>query len=60
MKRALCCLSLLLAGRAHAHSPSDSYLLLTPGATDASFEGAWDIALRDLDRGLSSMTVMAR
>jgi HupE / UreJ protein len=52
MKRALVLFSLLLAASAHAHSPSDSYLLLTPGATQASFQGAWDIALRDLDHAL--------
>jgi HupE / UreJ protein len=52
MKRTLMLIALLVAGRARAHSPSDSYLLLTPGATHASFAGAWDIALRDLDHAL--------
>jgi len=40
-------LLLSLAGTAHAHKPSDSYLILKvdgPGV-----QGQWDIALRDLD-----------
>ena len=32
---------------AHAHKPSDSYLVLSPDG--ASIAGQWDIALRDLD-----------
>ena len=40
-------LLLLLAGVAHAHKPSDSYLALT--VQDTRIEGQWDIALRDLD-----------
>lgn len=37
----------LWADSAHAHKPSDSYLILkTDGAT---IQGQWDIALRDLD-----------
>lgn len=41
-------LSLLaLASTAHAHKPSDSYLILK--IDGASVQGQWDIALRDLD-----------
>ena len=40
-------LALLLAGAAHAHKPSDSYLALR--IEDARVAGQWDIALRDLD-----------
>ncbi|MET0790685.1 MAG: HupE/UreJ family protein [Polyangiaceae bacterium] len=51
MKRALtglvCALLLLLAARASAHKPSDSYLILQRTAAGAS--GRWDIALRDLE-----------
>jgi hypothetical protein len=53
MKRALLLLSiLLLSARAQAHRPSDSYLLLTQASTQGELEGAWDIALRDLDHAL--------
>jgi hypothetical protein len=38
---------LALAGTAHAHKPSDSYLILN--IDGASVQGQWDIALRDLD-----------
>jgi hypothetical protein len=40
-------LLLLLALPAHAHKPSDSYLVLR--VDGARIEGHWDIALRDLD-----------
>jgi hypothetical protein len=40
-------LSLLLAGVASAHKPSDSYLSIT--VQGDSVVGRWDIALRDLD-----------
>lgn len=50
MKRLLSTLLLLaaaLSGNAHAHKPSDSYLILkTEGS---NIQGQWDIALRDLD-----------
>jgi HupE / UreJ protein len=45
-----CTLVLLLVlwgGLAHAHKPSDSYLMLA--LQDARVVGQWDIALRDLD-----------
>ena len=42
--------SLLLAGTAAAHKPSDSYLTLA--ADGAVLTGRWDIALRDLDVAL--------
>jgi hypothetical protein len=42
--------SLLLAGPAAAHKPSDSYLTLA--ASGAQLTGRWDIALRDLDLAL--------
>ena len=46
--RALLVLVLLaLAGSAHAHKPSDSYLSVT--VTGGQVSGRWDIALRDLD-----------
>ena len=38
---------LLLAGTAHAHKPSDSYLTLH--ADGRTLRGQWDIALRDLE-----------
>ena len=38
---------LALAGLAHAHKPSDSYLSLE--AADNRLQGQWDIALRDLE-----------
>jgi len=38
---------LLLAGSAHAHKPSDSYLSIT--VQGKQITGQWDIALRDLD-----------
>jgi hypothetical protein len=40
-------LLLLVAGAAHAHKPSDSYLTLAADAQGLG--GRWDIALRDLD-----------
>jgi HupE/UreJ protein len=40
-------LLLAVAGAAHAHKPSDSYLALR--IEDARVAGQWDIALRDLD-----------
>ena len=46
--RALLAIVLLaLAGSAHAHKPSDSYLSVT--VTGGQVSGRWDIALRDLD-----------
>ena len=49
MKRllALAGLLLVLLAPAHAHKPSDSYLLIT--VADDRVSGRWDIALRDLD-----------
>ena len=48
MKRLLLTLLLLLAcAVAHAHKPSDSYLVVK--ADGARIEGQWDIALRDLE-----------
>jgi hypothetical protein len=47
MRRALVLLLALWAGQAHAHKPSDSYLMLS--LQDARVTGQWDIALRDLD-----------
>lgn len=38
---------LLLSIGAHAHKPSDSYLILS--VNDRAITGQWDIALRDLD-----------
>lgn len=38
---------LVLANTAQAHKPSDSYIILK--IHDATVEGQWDIALRDLD-----------
>jgi HupE / UreJ protein len=38
---------LMLANTAHAHKPSDSYLILK--IDGATVQGQWDIALRDLD-----------
>ena len=40
-------LLLTLAGTAHAHKPSDSYLILK--VDGSTIQGQWDIALRDLD-----------
>jgi hypothetical protein len=46
--KALCALWLaLVAGLAHAHKPSDSYLTLH--ADGVTLRGQWDIALRDLE-----------
>jgi hypothetical protein len=42
---------LTLAGAAHAHKPSDSYLTLAVDGSTVS--GHWDIALRDLDFALT-------
>jgi hypothetical protein len=39
-----------LAGAAHAHKPSDSYLSLE--ANPAGIQGQWDIALRDLEHAI--------
>jgi hypothetical protein len=38
---------LLVATKAHAHKPSDSYLTLV--VAGSTVEGRWDVALRDLD-----------
>jgi hypothetical protein len=38
---------LMVAGPAHAHKPSDSYLTLR--VNESRVEGQWDIALRDLE-----------
>jgi hypothetical protein len=46
-RSALILLLVLWAGVAHAHKPSDSYLMLS--LQDARVAGQWDIALRDLD-----------
>ncbi|HXD39088.1 MAG TPA: HupE/UreJ family protein [Ramlibacter sp.] len=42
-------LSVLLAGPAWAHKPSDSYLTLRGTANGSGIAVRWDIALRDLD-----------
>lgn len=42
-------LPLLLAGLAHAHKPSDSYLTLRASTGSQEIAVRWDIALRDLD-----------
>lgn len=48
MKRLLLALLMLFAcAVAHAHKPSDSYLVVK--AEDGRIEGQWDIALRDLE-----------
>ena len=47
MRMLIALLLLALAGTAHAHKPSDSYLILN--IDGASVQGQWDIALRDLD-----------
>jgi HupE/UreJ protein len=46
-RRVLALCLLLIASVAEAHKPSDSYLSLR--VADASIDGRWDIALRDLD-----------
>ncbi|HSV84198.1 MAG TPA: HupE/UreJ family protein [Ramlibacter sp.] len=38
-----------LQGAAHAHKPSDSYLVLKAEADQPRVSGQWDIALRDLE-----------
>lgn len=45
--KALLFVLLLAAGAAHAHKPSDSYLILH--ADGHALSGQWDIALRDLE-----------
>lgn len=50
MKRILAVFVLLCASAAYAHKPSDSYLTLN--RHEASIEGQWSIALRDLDHAL--------
>jgi hypothetical protein len=40
---------LLLSGSAAAHSPGESLLHLSPGASGQPATGRWEIALRDLD-----------
>ena len=51
MKRFLFWLiALFVALPAHAHKPSDSYLVIDAGA--ATLAGQWDIALRDLDHAI--------
>jgi hypothetical protein len=47
MRRIAALLLALVAGLAHAHKPSDSYLTLH--ADGATLSGQWDIALRDLE-----------
>ena len=48
MTRAVCVLlAVLWAGFAHAHKPSDSYLVVS--VEHNIVRGQWDIALRDLD-----------
>jgi len=42
-------LALGLAGAAHAHKPSDSYLVLKVEPDQPRLSGQWDIALRDLE-----------
>jgi hypothetical protein len=50
MRTRLFALALLLAGTAHAHKPSDSYLSIR--ADGQSISGQWDIALRDLEHAI--------
>jgi hypothetical protein len=45
-------ISLLLAGAAHAHKPSDSYLSLTTTTHSSDIKGQWDIALRDVEHAI--------
>jgi len=45
--KVLLVLLLLIAGTAHAHKPSDSYLAVS--VEGAPLRGQWDIALRDLE-----------
>lgn len=40
----------LVTAQAHAHKPSDSYVVLE--RTDSGVRGTWDVALRDLDHAL--------
>ncbi len=47
MRSAILVALLALAGLAHAHKPSDSYLSLE--ASNNALQGQWDIALRDLE-----------
>jgi hypothetical protein len=53
MNRVVRCIALVLvaivAGRAEAHKPSDSYLSMNAQASSADIGGHWDIALRDLE-----------
>ncbi|MEO7324205.1 MAG: HupE/UreJ family protein [Dokdonella sp.] len=42
-------MTLCVASFAHAHKPSDSYLLLTTQSSSDDVSGHWDIALRDLE-----------
>lgn len=50
MSRCLAFVLLLLAVRAEAHKPSDSYLHLWPSLH--AVDGQWDISLRDLEHAL--------
>jgi hypothetical protein len=49
LRRLLLLLAVALAGAAHAHKPSDSYLVLKVAADPPRVSGQWDIALRDLE-----------
>jgi hypothetical protein len=46
---AIALFALMWSTLAHAHKPSDSYLMLDVDGNGADLAGQWDIALRDLD-----------
>ena len=50
LRRLVFMLTLLCAGAANAHKPSDSYLVLNVAGKEVT--GQWDIALRDLDMAI--------
>ena len=43
---------LALSAAAHAHKPSDSYLMITQPQIGSALYGQWDIALRDLEHAV--------
>jgi hypothetical protein len=50
--RTLVCIAAMGSALAHAHKPSDSYLMLDTGPGRARLTGQWDIALRDLEHAV--------
>jgi len=44
--------AMVAAQSAHAHKPSDSYLILQSDSSSSVVSGQWDIALRDLEMAL--------